>query len=358
MLLLFACSGSDVPNTGLVGPDSADSGRTGQGPMPGADSSADAPVSTGAGDAGSRSEADASSAANGDAGHGSADGSLPGVDAQPPMKLKTVFTIVMENHDYNEIVGSPNAPYFNSLIAAYGLATNYKDSGSHPSLPNYLTMVSGATQYGGVIDLAPTTLPFPVNAQNLGGQLQAKGIAWRAYSESMGAAGCRLSPGGNYVPKHDPFLYFTDVQNAPNGLCAKTNVDYKSFAADVASGSYRFMWIAPNLVNDGHDPALSPVVGLKGSDAWAKIEIPKLMASAAYLDGGVIFLTWDEAVGRNGNSSDQVPMIIISPLLKSPGFRSATAYSHVSYLATVEDILGVPRLDTVKTEPSMMEFFQ
>src|SRR5438270_220179 len=40
--------------------------------------------------------------------------------------LPTVFTIVLENHDYAEIVGSPNAPYINSLIATQGLATNYK----------------------------------------------------------------------------------------------------------------------------------------------------------------------------------------------------------------------------------------
>ena len=34
-----------------------------------------------------------------------------------------------------------------------------------------------------------------------------------------------------------------------------------------------------------------------------------ILASAAYQNGGVIFLTWDEAEGHNGDSSDQVPMI-------------------------------------------------
>src|SRR5512135_2884511 len=48
----------------------------------------------------------------------------------------TIFTIVLENHDYAEIVGSSNAPYINSLIAQGGLATKYKDT-AHPSLPNY-----------------------------------------------------------------------------------------------------------------------------------------------------------------------------------------------------------------------------
>src|SRR5689334_8019445 len=34
-----------------------------------------------------------------------------------------VYLIVMENHGYGAIVGSTDAPYINSLIASYGLAT-------------------------------------------------------------------------------------------------------------------------------------------------------------------------------------------------------------------------------------------
>ena len=34
----------------------------------------------------------------------------------------TIVTIVFAVHDYAEIVASPNAPYFNQLIAQYGLA--------------------------------------------------------------------------------------------------------------------------------------------------------------------------------------------------------------------------------------------
>jgi hypothetical protein len=268
----------------------------------------------------------------------------------------TIFTIVMENHDYAEIVGSPNAPYFNKLIAAYGLATNYMDSGTHPSLPNYLTMISGKPQYAGGLDLLPDTSPFPVTAPNLGTQLEAANITWRSYQESSGTP-CNMSVVTPYAPKHDPFLYFTDMQASE--LCAARNVDYGSFAADLAAGTTRFMWITPNLTSDGHDPDLDPVTGLKTSDAWAAIEIPKIMASAAYKNGGVIFLTWDEAEGRSGSKSmDQIPMIVISEKIKSPGFTSAKAYSHKSYLATVEDLLGLPRLATVANEPSMTEFLQ
>ncbi|MEO7111113.1 MAG: alkaline phosphatase family protein [Polyangiaceae bacterium] len=273
----------------------------------------------------------------------------------------TIFTIVLENHDYKEVVGdSTDAPFLNSLITSYGLATNYMDSGTHPSLPNYLDMMSGDTQYFGLVDLDPTQTPAPFSADNLGNQLQTAGIKWRGYAEGMGSA-CNLKASGNYAPKHDPFLYFDDIQTGP---CADRNVDYTSFAADLAGGTYRYMYIAPDLVDDGHNPvdflgnASDPVASLTASDTWCKNEVGKIMASDAYKNGGVIFITWDEAEGRNGDSKDQVPMIVVSPKIKSVGFKSATAYSHKSYLATVEDILGLTRLATVSSEPNMLEFFK
>ncbi|MDB4944116.1 MAG: putative acid phosphatase [Labilithrix sp.] len=277
-------------------------------------------------------------------------------DASTTKAPLTVFTIVMENHDYDEIVGSPNAPYFNQLIADYGLATNYQDSGTHPSLPNYLAMISGDPQYPGIVDLDPKTFPFPKDQPNLGTQLEAAKIPWRSYQESMGTP-CRLTSAGDYAPKHDPFLYFTDMQTTA-GLCAQRSVDYGSFAADLASGQYRYMWITPNLTNDGHNPPKDPVAALKVCDAWAATNIPLIMNSAAYKANGILFITWDEAEGRSGRSKDQIPMIVVSPRIKSKGFKLNVAYSHASYLATIEDLFGLPRLATVTSTPSMLEFIQ
>lgn len=294
-----------------------------------------------------------------DAGH-SVGQDAGAADAHTPSGLPTgtIFTVLMENHDFEEIVGSPNAPYLSSLINEYGLAANYADSKIHPSLPNYLMLISGATQYNGGTDLLPTESGFPANQPNLGTQLEAAHIKWRSYQESMGTP-CKLSDDGNYAPRHDPFLYFKDMQQGTSGtgLCAQRNVDYSQFATDLAAGTYRYMWITPNLLDDGHNPQSSPVTGLKQTDDWASTEIPKIMASDAFKNDGVIFLTWDEAEGRHGDSKDQVPMIVISPRMKSAGFKSNTAYSHKSYLATVEDMLGLPRLATVKTEPAMADFF-
>ena len=293
----------------------------------------DAPNSNGGGDSGN----------NGSGNH----------DAPTGTSKQTIFTIVLENHDYAEIVGSSNAPYINSLIAQGALATNYKDT-AHPSLPNYLHMISGDNQYPGIIDIGPNQVPyFPAMKDNLGTQLQAAGIKWRSYQESMGTA-CNLTDASPYATKHDPFLYFVDMQ--ASAMCADHNVDFSQFAGDLATNDYRYMWITPNLTDDGHDPANDPVTALKTSDTWLQQHVPAILASEGFTSGGILFITWDESEARNGDDPDKIPMIILSPRVKQAGMTSGTAYTHSSYLATVEDLLGLPRLATVTSAPAMMEF--
>src|ERR1035437_8780021 len=55
-----------------------------------------------------------------------------------------IFIGVMENHGYDEIIGSADAPFINQLAARYGVAANYV-SVAHPSLPNYLALTGGDT---------------------------------------------------------------------------------------------------------------------------------------------------------------------------------------------------------------------
>lgn len=57
--------------------------------------------------------------------------------------LDHVFVIMMENQAYSQIIGNPNAPYFNKLVQSANLATNYYGIG-HPSLTNYLEVVGGS----------------------------------------------------------------------------------------------------------------------------------------------------------------------------------------------------------------------
>jgi hypothetical protein len=93
-------------------------------------------------------------------------------------RLEHVFVIVMENHGYQQIIGNPNEPYLNSLIASgkVNLATNYFAIG-HPSLTNYLEIVGGSN-FGvrsdnapnwGSTSCSPNIVTGIVNADNAGG---------------------------------------------------------------------------------------------------------------------------------------------------------------------------------------------
>ena len=336
LILAAACGSSNPGGTGVDAPQAADANPNAPDADPNApDANPNAP----------------------DAHMGTPDAPISG--AQP-----TIFTIVMENHDYNEIISktagdaaSKNAPYVNSLLASAGLATNYKDTG-HPSLPNYLNMVSGDNQYPGIVDLDPTGgFPFPVKKDNLGDQMTVANITWRSYQESTPSP-CALSGSGSYAPKHDGFLYFDNIQNR-NGstdFCKAHNVVYPgTFAADLAANTYRYVWITPNLTDDGHDGS-SVTAALKTSDTWLSNNLPAILASDGYKAGGVVFITWDESEGRNGDDPDLIPMIILSPRLKQAGMKSTTAFTHGSYLATIEDLLGLPRLSTVTNAKSLTEF--
>src|SRR5919199_1566328 len=56
-----------------------------------------------------------------------------------------VVVVVMENKERGRVLGRPEAPYFNGLARRAGLAANSYGV-RHPSLPNYLALISGSTQ--------------------------------------------------------------------------------------------------------------------------------------------------------------------------------------------------------------------
>src|SRR5437899_7151399 len=51
--------------------------------------------------------------------------SAAGCTGAAPQPIKHVVVVVMENHGYSSIIGSPSAPYINHLAAGCGLATSY-----------------------------------------------------------------------------------------------------------------------------------------------------------------------------------------------------------------------------------------
>ncbi len=74
-------------------------------------------------------------------------------------------------------------------------------------------------------------------------------------------------------------------------------------------------------------------------DAWLAAQVPQLLSSDAFKNGGALFVLWDEG----SDSSDNPPFIAVSPMVKG-GTVSKTSYDTSSFLLTVEDMLGVQAL--------------
>jgi phosphatidylinositol-3-phosphatase len=262
-----------------------------------------------------------------------------GWTAKPPATWKHVIWIWMENQDYQQVVGNPDAPYENrTLIAGCGLATNYHNI-THPSLPNYLAATSGTRL--DISDCGPDACP--TTSESLFSQLRAAGKEWRAYQESM-PANCAHQDSGAYAARHNPPVYYTRIA----ADCARWDVpmgdDSGNLARDLRGDRLpAFAFITPNLCNDTHD---CPV---RTGDQWLATWVPRILESPAYQAGTtVVLLTWDEGEGGGNNdcATDtrtpgcHVPAIVISPATQA-GTRSGALFNHYSLLETTELLLGL-----------------
>ncbi len=225
-------------------------------------------------------------------------------------KFDHVFLIVMENESQVNIQGNTDAPYINQLIGMYAYTNKYSTT-YHPSLPNYLDLTSGSTQ-GVTCDCQPTgtacdstcalltgACGCPQSVTNLGDQLDSVSVQWRDYAQSMGTP-CNPTLAAPYAPKHVPFLYYDDVYTNMT-RCQQRVRDYSDFAADLAAGTYRFAFIAPNLCDDMHGDTSCPSTPseIAQGDTWLSHEVPKILATPGFGANGkdVLFIAWDEQTG-------------------------------------------------------------
>ena len=129
--------------------------------------------------------------------------------------LHRVVLIVMENKESDEVIGNPEAPFLNGLAQDYARADRMFGV-RHPSLPNYMALLSGSTQgIDSNCDIDDCSLTGP----NLITQLDAGGISWKAYMEGMQQP-CMVEDSGEYVVRHNPFVYFSRIRNEP-ALCSR-----------------------------------------------------------------------------------------------------------------------------------------
>lgn len=230
----------------------------------------------------------------------------------------------MENHSFDDIIGSSDAPYINQLAASHGLATNFFAE-AHPSLPNYIAMTSGSTQ-GIADDDDPSA--HPLDVPSLFSLLPAGGS--RSLLESM-PGNCARSDSGDYAVRHNPMAYYV---NLVAGDCARFNVPL----TDPPDLSARFTFVTPNLIHDMHNGTVSD------GDTWLSTFMPQVLSSAEYAAGRTaVFITWDEDDSILGLGENHIPTLVIAPSVPA-GTRVSDRLDHYAMLRATQEMLGITPL--------------
>ena len=205
-------------------------------------------------------------------------------------------------------------------------------------------------------------------------------LTWRSYAEDMGnnigrdygtpdplgGATCAHPPIGGvdnsnsaaaddqYATRHNPFVYFHSVIDdqarcdrhvVPLGkVVVGTNGARDKFSGHLykdlrhAETTPKYMFVTPNLCNDGHDATcVGPNVegtqdatgknigGLAAADLWLKHWMPMILASPAYRSGKMlVVLTFDESGFTDSRACPAVNQADChsptGPNLSNPGF--------------------------------------
>jgi hypothetical protein len=251
-----------------------------------------------------------------------------------------IMVVMMENQNYSDVIGQSDQPYTNSLASQYGLAT-HSYAFSHPSLPNYLELVSGSNQ-GVNADNSPSSDSFP-GVPTLADQLVSGGYRVAAYAEGLPSDPTNNS--GIYDVMHNPWEYF------PNAPVPVKNAS--TLLPDLNGASPPdFVWYTPNLTDDGHTGVPSDTESNEqaGSEAFLSSFIPSVQTTAWYKSGGQIIIEWDEsrtdssAVNGGQNAGGHVATIVVSQDLRANPHQDANPVATAGILRSIEHLYQVPYL--------------
>jgi phosphatidylinositol-3-phosphatase len=302
---------------------------------------------------------------------------VPVVTNAQTSKVKTVWVILMENHNWTgnnagaafgapDLKGNLLAPYANGkLLDTSAHAEQYfNPPGNHPSQPNYLWLEAG-TNFGVLADTQPGQPQLNTHF-HLVRLLEDAGISWTAYAEPDFG-----SPVFDTCPldftfldvEHLAFVYFNDVNHGlkpKSAECIAHVRPYYQLATDLANHtSAQYNFITPNLCHDGHE-GVSPCDALESKnntlrgDTWLKQNVPLILESDEYKQGGALFIIWDEAEDSGAFSDGPVGMFLLSPFAKGGGktaYSNSIHYDHSSTLKTLQEIFQVGPLLGAAADP-------
>ncbi|MDH6140200.1 hypothetical protein P3T35_002208 [Kitasatospora sp. GP30] len=259
--------------------------------------------------------------------------SVPGYDH--------VFTVMMENTDYSEIMNDPtDTPFIHSLMSQGATLTDAHGV-YHPSDENYLAIAGGDTYTKGATYWPNINSP----QRNLGDTIEAAGKSWKAYEQGMGTP-CNTTTqyDAKYMPDDAPFINYTDISGNP-ARCAAHLFDTSQLTTDLRSAATtpNFSWIAADDYYDGEASGNGSSTSLQTQDGWLKQTLAPVLSSPAWTQQrSLLVLTWDESESEGYN---HVATVVLGSQGTVPaGTSSPLHYDHYSIGRTIESALGLPGL--------------
>ena len=113
----------------------------------------------------------------------------PTAAGAPPDHL---IVVIEENHSFEQIIGSPAAPFLNRLAARGTLLSDYHAI-AHPSLPNYVALLSGSTP------IEDDCRACTFSGSTLVAQLEARHLSWAAYLQGLPRPCSTVAGAGAYT---------------------------------------------------------------------------------------------------------------------------------------------------------------
>ncbi len=292
-------------------------------------------------------------------------------DPTPPVsavgELDHVFMVYMENKGYNDIVGSTKAPFLNSLINAYGSATQYHGL-THPSLPNYYPVIGG-TDFGLTYNCATSCIDAETT---LVSNIEAAGKTWAGYAQPQSG----VSPSDPDFPATTtgqlPFYAYSSIANDPARAARIKPLEQMAIDLNSPDTAPNYAWFAANEEFNGEGPvdsiwgilrfALSQLepgnpYNIPALDQFLSETVPVVLNSEVWKDPtrkSALVVTFDEDNNNTslgfGNEGNRVVFVVVpSPGavaagMRSGAFNATNHYNHYSLLRFIEDSLGLPTL--------------
>jgi hypothetical protein len=300
-------------------------------------------------------------------------------------RIKHVFVISLASPGYEAAFGATSQmPYLAttlrpqgellsgySLLTTSGLPNAVAAVGGQP--PNAATKAdcstysefSGATlSRKGIV--SGTGCVYPVEALTLPDQLATGRFSWRGYVDGMvdpetGKPDNCVHPdsevpdqpaAGTYAARQNPFVYFHSLLDL--GDCATNDMPLTQLPADLrkATSTPNYSYIAPSLCDAGV-PGQCPAgaaTGPAAADAFLAQWVPRITASPAYKEDGLLIVAFDEldppeagAAAPVAESGPKVGALLLSRFV-APGSTDAAAYTPLSLLRTTDELFGLSPL--------------